>query len=474
MLSTTESSRGQVLPIFALSLVALLGAAALAFDAGLLYVERRDQQNAADAAALAGAHYLPGAPGDARTAALLLAEKNGYAAGRVTVTTPYAWSGMSTGDHSASFINVEISETRPSFFASVLGFLDWNVSARAVAANEDDVLVDFSILSLDTESCPQPGIEVAGKGFIDAAGDVHADSGCSNGAIKMVSNKSSIQVIVGDKKGACSAVGPIKGDTGDTSQWDCTVITPAPWVGDPFESKPDPPERPASIPDSQAMQLLGPDDSELEIPDGCPGSDNPASSLEPAVCQFPANYKDTSWLVQPGLYPGGLKLNAGTFYLMPGVYYIEGGGIDLGGGEANVISVASATEPFPTGEDCDGGVLIYNTKSDLAPAGPINLNGGDSDFCLKPYRGGDWDGFVVFQDRSLTEEITLNGSDTDMSVRGTVYSKLGHVKINGSAAEITLDQIIANTFYISGGGGTINAERKREFVPDLTIAGLVE
>lgn len=74
----------------------------------------------------------------------------------------------------------------------------------------------------------------------------------------------------------------------------------------------------------------------------------------------------------------------------------------------------------------------------------------------------------------MDEEITVNGSDSDMTVHGTVYSKLGNVKINGSGGTVTLDQIVADTFYISGGGGTINANLEREFVPDLTIAGLVE
>lgn len=50
--------RGQVLVIFCLGIVALFAAAGLAFDVGRFYVERRFLQNAADAAALAGANAL--------------------------------------------------------------------------------------------------------------------------------------------------------------------------------------------------------------------------------------------------------------------------------------------------------------------------------------------------------------------------------------------------------------------------------
>ena len=44
--------------LFAGALAVLLIIAALAFDVGLMVLERRDQQNAADAAALAGARYV--------------------------------------------------------------------------------------------------------------------------------------------------------------------------------------------------------------------------------------------------------------------------------------------------------------------------------------------------------------------------------------------------------------------------------
>ena len=60
MSSITDRSdqRGQVIVLFAGAMITLLLAAALAFDVGVMVLERRDQQNAADAAALAGARYV--------------------------------------------------------------------------------------------------------------------------------------------------------------------------------------------------------------------------------------------------------------------------------------------------------------------------------------------------------------------------------------------------------------------------------
>ena len=55
------AERGQALVLFALALGVLLGFTALAVDVGIFLHQRRDLQNDADAAALAGAAYLPNA-----------------------------------------------------------------------------------------------------------------------------------------------------------------------------------------------------------------------------------------------------------------------------------------------------------------------------------------------------------------------------------------------------------------------------
>jgi len=55
------SERGQTLVLFVLGLAVLLGFTAMSVDVGLFLQQRRDLQNDADAAALAGAAYLPDA-----------------------------------------------------------------------------------------------------------------------------------------------------------------------------------------------------------------------------------------------------------------------------------------------------------------------------------------------------------------------------------------------------------------------------
>ena len=72
---------GQVLPIFAVMSIVLLGGAALLTDVAFWWTSELRMQRAADAAALAGAVYLPGNESLAFTAARNEAQKNGYVSG---------------------------------------------------------------------------------------------------------------------------------------------------------------------------------------------------------------------------------------------------------------------------------------------------------------------------------------------------------------------------------------------------------
>ena len=59
--------RGAIVPLTALSLIALLGFVALAIDLGLLMIARNQCQNTADSAAMAGARALNGEAAAARS-----------------------------------------------------------------------------------------------------------------------------------------------------------------------------------------------------------------------------------------------------------------------------------------------------------------------------------------------------------------------------------------------------------------------
>lgn len=129
--------RGQVLPLVAISLVVLLGAAALAVDIGYLRFQQRAQQIATDSAAIAGANELTYTPATRVTSgARMDATSNGYTDGAASVTVTVnhppasgAYNGL------ASAVEVIITKKNLSlFFGGVLNAATPQVTTRAVAA----------------------------------------------------------------------------------------------------------------------------------------------------------------------------------------------------------------------------------------------------------------------------------------------------------------------------------------------------
>jgi Flp pilus assembly protein TadG len=80
--------RGQMMVVFALSAVALVGVMSLGADVGVLYYNWVQLQKAADAAALAGASYLPNDTTTATSTAQAYATNNGVLASDTITATP--------------------------------------------------------------------------------------------------------------------------------------------------------------------------------------------------------------------------------------------------------------------------------------------------------------------------------------------------------------------------------------------------
>jgi len=116
------SERGQMLVIFALAMVALIGMVGLIIDGGDTALQRRDQQNVADAAAMAAGYaYVNGL--DETAAAQTVAAANGYVNG-TNNTTVSVTIGSST-------ITVDVTRPHRNYFSGVVGFNSWNVSTTA-------------------------------------------------------------------------------------------------------------------------------------------------------------------------------------------------------------------------------------------------------------------------------------------------------------------------------------------------------
>jgi hypothetical protein len=472
--------RGQALALFVVSLTTVLAAGALALDGGLMLLERRDQQNAADAAAMAGARYVTTNHDKARAVARDVATANGFTLGIdaevVSVDIPPTSGKFATWPNA---VQVRISSTRPSILAGILGFLSWHVGASATAASLDRVGGPFSILALEPGACE--AIKVAGTGGIVANGNIQVNSDCSTSALKRQAGGNISVIATG---ASCNVVGGFQ-DGGGSGTLECGGPDGDPYTGvgivpDPLKDLPavwPVPGFPAA-----PTQL---DASNKSIPRGCPGSSRPATLAAPNACQFSSSYQGSAWRLFPGLYPGGLKLLAGSFYLEPGVYYLGGGGLDISGNGSVTQTVMPGTTTY------GGGVLFFNTQlpntqlptAASSPLGALKLDGASANIHLLPLKASSGDyqaynGLVIYQDRAFSlggDDLTVNGNDADgMDVRGTIYLPTGDVKINGNEGDLVIDQIIAMTFDALGNGGDILALKETEHIYQFTAAGLVE
>ena len=150
--------RGQIIVMFAMFLTSLLGAVGLATDLGFAYAEKRTTQNAADAAALAGARQVARYTKSAQTSAWAEAERYALNSNNRVGTTDQdlvtcEYVGYGGGDDDddddddddggagchgivpswATGVRVEVKETHPTFFIRILPGAPNSVTTRAGA-----------------------------------------------------------------------------------------------------------------------------------------------------------------------------------------------------------------------------------------------------------------------------------------------------------------------------------------------------
>ena len=145
-----DRAKGQIVVVFALSLVALILAVGLVIDGGNAWSQRRITQNAADFAALAGTKIVAANAGTPQTNATVQSAvetalaSNGmpattfgtnYSASYVD-TTGNLVAGYATGGNvPAGVIGVQVSPTKqfPTYFLGVAGMNSFSASATATA-----------------------------------------------------------------------------------------------------------------------------------------------------------------------------------------------------------------------------------------------------------------------------------------------------------------------------------------------------
>jgi Flp pilus assembly protein TadG len=167
---------------------------------------------------------------------------------------------------------------------------------------------------------------------------------------------------------------------------------------------------------------------------GAPVFADPLSSIpEPSIVGMPAQGAITSaGTYSPGYYAGGIKLTGGTASLLPGIYVIgsanPGKGITLTG--SGVL-------------DGDGVMLFIQGPADLT------TSGGGAGMRLTPPTTGTYAGITIFQARSNTTGSSIHGSGTN-DIQGIIYMPAAELDIAGTSND-SFGRLVVGSLKIAGG-----------------------
>lgn len=173
--------RAFALPWLALCLVVLMAMAGFGVDVWQWYYTAQRTQRAADAAALAGAVYLPGDFARARTTALDAGRANGYAAAALDVGT-----GASDAE-----LAVDVEQTVRNNFLGLLGIEQTTITRSATAEYQGPVPMGSPVNQLgndpfgdqgDATVAPRFWLNVAAPNATTQSGDRHQARNCGSAA----------------------------------------------------------------------------------------------------------------------------------------------------------------------------------------------------------------------------------------------------------------------------------------------------
>ena len=408
------SESGQAIVLLAISIVVLLGFTALAVDGGMIFSDRRHAQNAADAAALAGALQKSNLQSDTVViqAAERSAESNGFTTDQMSVAiTPFS---DFSGDY--TLITVEITKDTPTSFAHLIynGPFRNHVTAIARARRSQPVFPGQAVVAMG--NCVGSSLTL-----------MDSNGGGNSGGVRTFQGGIFLNA---PESGTCCAMTPpqvgygisVDPTFGITSVGSCSYAG----VGNIFPSPP--------------------------IETGVNGGarvDDPLASLPTPVCTQPGRIQNG--LYQPGNY-GGSNMALGAGGLAPGIYCIdEPRGTSFSGQQ--VISGEGVTLYFKRGGLSFSGNAYMDISAPTDRNPPTNGNclgnvGPATDSCT-------YKGIAIFSARDNTSEINVKGNGNN-ALLGMVYAISGTLNASGggnSADEAAIiGQVIVKNVTNNGGG----------------------
>jgi Flp pilus assembly protein TadG len=226
-----QDKRGASAAMVAIALPVLIGFGALGAETGLWYTIKRQNQSAADAAAISAAYQViagkSNLTGDLIPAASEAATQNGYTGAAPVVVHPYSDTIVSNA------LAVTLQKTKPALLSSLF-LRDVTIATKAVAVIK--VFDNSCILALATSGTD---IEVRGSSSLGAATCSLAANSTSKSSINIQSSTGSITAATLVTRGEVSFSGSPIDPAAPPPEFSLTSrpLIGAPIVADPYASK---------------------------------------------------------------------------------------------------------------------------------------------------------------------------------------------------------------------------------------------
>lgn len=509
--STPSGEPGQIVLIVAFGAVVLFGIAAIVIDIGFSWMLLRQEQNAADPAALAAARFISDPnpvtglqsynPGQGWDAACTYARANGFfkptntacnAALETDGTTMVVHypPDASAGDFQgmAGMVQVIISAEHDSFFGMIFGQSRAGVTTGAVAARQRGTTNTSSLIALKPDGCDTARVRgnstikiYPAPGYTGPGGYVQINSDCGSNTADDKCSVSSTGAL--NINGTASLTAPkvnvYGGCSGKNSQPlpSGTLNEASLQLGNPLGSMAFPPWD-TSI--NGATCGVGAAATTAVGSKGCGqgGGRIPWKKSAAAKCPGMAPSFDCIEL-NPGIYYGGWDIGSKIHVkLQPGIYVIAGGGISIGS-SGSLDSIAAGTAPAPVlifntdnpvwASTCPGGAFTKcQQQLDLTAQATLKLAGLLANVPCPPVSttgGCPYGGLVIWYDGTASQGPSASGlvkisGGTNLDLSGTIYAPRAHVEMDGNGTmnclsnptQVAAVQIISWTWDLGGTG----------------------
>lgn len=418
--------RGMVAAQVALIMTVLIGMAAIVLDGGLLLAERRHAQAAADAAALAAAADLFAkfrtdggldASGSAALAAQQYVTNNYEAAFRENLEAP-AIVNVGTG-LSAQSLPVH---RNPGFVEVIVQYNQPRLFSQMFGS--DSIPIRARAVAQGTWLPTMKAIVALGSGgtalqagngeiVVNGPGGVASNSGAATGPNGSITAGGTIDV-----SGSASGTFSPAANTGASPQPDPFSYLPAP------------------VPPPPGIQ----------------------TNVAGNVYLTPGSYSNLS-------FSGGTKVflheaSAGN----GGIYYLTGG-LSTAGNAGIQLARFDGTSNFSSET---GGIMIYVASGslDLSGNGDVNISGLTS---------GPYSGFLIFQARTNTSGMTIQGNGVLTALTGLIYAPSASVTIGGNGGvTISGSGIVSNSIDLNGDNASLTVNFNTEGAAKTRVVTLVE